>query len=354
MKIRAFTKYGSEAASTRQRILQYAEPLANAGIDLECEALLGNDYVRSLAEGWRFSRARIAASYWARMRSLLTGPRADIYWVYADLFPYFPAAFDRLLFRLDRPVVIDWDDAFFEAYAGHRSPLVRFLFRTKLDRLLSSADAITCGNSYLADHARKFGIRSLVVPTVVDTDKVCPCTAQKSDPPVIGWIGSASTWPYVRPLLPLLAPLVEESKARVLIVGAGHAARADRNYPFEFRDWSMDREVADLQAMDIGIMPVPDQPWERGKSGYKLVQYMATGLPCVASPVGANREIVLPGETGIFATDAKEWETALRDLLDNPESRQKLGAAGRQRAVESFSLKSQAPRLIDLFRSLDS
>lgn len=352
MKILALAKYDSEAASTRQRILQYAEPFARSGIELECQALLGNDYVRSLADGRSVSPARIIGAYWKRMNALLMGPRADVYWIYADLFPYLPAAFDHLLFRLKRPVVIDWDDAFFELYARHRSPLVRMLYRNKLDRLLSRADAITCGNSHLYDYARKFCARRLIVPTAVDTNKVRPAEGRHPGPPVIGWIGSASTWPYVRPYLPLLRCLVAEGKASVLVVGAGQAGRSDEGGGIEFRDWSEAREIADLQAMDIGIMPVPDRPWERGKSGYKLIQYMATGLPCVASPVGANCDIVVDGETGFLAATDNEWESALRKLIDDPNLARNLGQAGRRRAIKFYSLASQAPRLVELFRAL--
>ena len=164
MKILALAKYGSDAASTRQRILQYAAPFARAGIHLDCEALLGNDYVRSLSDGRPLSRAKIMASYWKRMRALLMGPSADAYWVYADLFPYLPPAFDQLLYRLKRPVVVDWDDAFFERYARHPSRLVRLLFASKLDRLLARADAITCGNRYLYDYTAKFRARFADVP----------------------------------------------------------------------------------------------------------------------------------------------------------------------------------------------
>ena len=352
MKILALAKYDSEAASTRQRILQFSEPFARAGLELECQALLGNDYVRSLAQGRPVSRTRIIGSYWKRMKALVAEPRADIYWVYADLFPYLPAAIDHLLFRLQRPVVIDWDDAFFERYAQHPSSFVRMLFANKLDRLLARADAITCGNRYLYEYAGRYRAQRLIVPTVVDTEKVRPAEGRHSTPPVIGWIGSASTWPYVRPHLPLLRRLVAEGKARVLVVGAGQAGRADGGGGLEFRDWSEEREIADLQAMDIGIMPVPDHSWERGKSGYKLVQYMATGLPCVASPVGANCDIVVDGGTGILATSGDEWEGALRKLIDDPGLARELGNAGRRRTIELYSLASQSPRLIELFRSL--
>jgi glycosyltransferase involved in cell wall biosynthesis len=352
MKILALAKYGSDAASTRQRILQYAEPFARSGIDLDCQALLGNDYVRSLSDGRPVSRTRMIASYWKRMSSLAMVPRADAYWVYADLFPYLPAAFDRLLFRLKRPVVVDWDDAFFEGYSSHRSRLVRSLFTGKLDRLLARADAITCGNRYLYDYAAKFPAKRIIVPTVVDTEKVQPADNRRSDVPVIGWIGSPSTWPYVRPYLPLLRALVGEGRARLLVVGAGQAASADHGDEIEFREWREDREVADLQEMDIGIMPVPDRPWERGKSGYKLIQYMAAGIPSVASPVGANCDILVPGRTGMLASSDSEWRSALGQLLDYQALRQTLGEAGRKRAVEHYSLASQAPRLLEVFRSL--
>ncbi len=344
MRVAAFTKYGREAASTRQRLLQYLPSLASAGIEVDYSPLLGDDYVRALASGGSFSKLAVARSYARRLKQLLRGPDCDVLWVYAELFPYLPAAFERLAFRTGKPVVYDFDDAFFLTY--QRNPLLS----GKLEPLIAGAAACCCGNDYLRDYALRLNRDSIVLPTVVDTDAYVPVKRVRDGPVTIGWIGSPSTWQFVRPLLPLLKELCDGERARLLVVGAGAAAASDRFAGMELAQWSEAGEVASVQAMDIGIMPLPDEPWARGKSGYKLVQYMACGLPVVASPVGVNASIVREGETGFLADSVDEWRARLESLIADAGMRLGMGTAGRQRAVDCYSLRSQAPRLIEVFR----
>ena len=345
MRVAAFTKYGREAASARQRLLQYLPSLAAAGIEVDYSPLLGDDYVRALASAGSYSKLEVARSYARRMRQLLGGAQYDLLWIYAELFPYLPAAFERLAFRSGKPVVYDFDDAFFVNYEGSR------LLSGKLEPLIAGAAACCCGNDYLRDYAFRLNPNSIVLPTVVDTDAYVPAQRELDGPPTIGWIGSPSTWEYVRPMLPLLEELCDGERARLLVVGAGSAANADRFRGMELAQWSEPGEIASVQAMDIGIMPLPDEPWARGKSGYKLVQYMACGLPVVASPVGVNSTIVRDGETGFLASSVDEWRAALIRLIDDADLRASMGQRGRVRSVKAYSLRSQAPRLIDVMRS---
>lgn len=346
IRLTAFTKYDRAAASTRQRLLQYVPALKAAGVEVDSRSLLDNEYVESLAHGPRYPRRRIAAAYLKRLREVAMGPLGDVVWVYAELFPHLPAMFERLLLRRGRPIVYDFDDAFFHAYEANP------LLRGKLEPLLRSAALCICGNAYLRDYATRFCRQCVIVPTAVDTEVYVPAAAPpRSNPPVIGWIGSPSTWSYVRPLLPLLRELVEQDRARVRVVGASAAAAADLSLAVESAEWFEHSEVAELQRMDIGIMPLPDEPWARGKSGYKLIQYMACGLPVVASPVGINREIVRHGDTGFLAASESEWREALDRLLADGQLRRRLGARGRERAVGEYSLAVHAPRIVELVRA---
>jgi glycosyltransferase involved in cell wall biosynthesis len=346
MRVAAFTKYDREAASTRQRLLQFVPSLKAAGFTIEHYPLLGDDYVRGLVTGRRPPAMAIATSYWRRFRQLLAARDCDLIWVYAELFPWLPAAFETLALRAGKPIIYDMDDAFYVPYEG------KPLLEGKLEPLLRAAAACTCGNEFLRDYASRFCERSIVVPTVVDTDIYRPAARSISGSLTIGWIGSPSTWANVRPLLPLLRQLRAERGIRVRVVGAGAAAEDDRFAGLDLVDWSEATEVAEVQRMDIGIMPLIDRPFERGKSGYKLVQYMACGLPVVASPVGVNAEIVADGASGFLATSPDEWRQALIRLLDDPGLRQDMGRAGRERAEQSYSLASQAPRVVALFESV--
>lgn len=351
MRVVAFTKYGAQAASTRQRLLQYLPTLRNAGIDVEWHALLDDDYVRGLTQDRKTSKLAIARRYAERMRQLAAARGADALWVYAELFPYLPAAFERLAFAGGAPVIYDFDDAFFHQYDAAPRALVRRMLSGKLEPLLRGAAICACGNAYLRDYAERFCERTTILPTVVDTDAYVPAPAGRHGPVSIGWIGTPSTWRYVRPMLPLLAELAAERGVRVRVVGAGDAAEADRFDGLDLIDWREDTEIAEVQRMDIGVMPLPDEAWARGKSGYKLIQYMACGLPVVASPVGVNAEIVAPGETGFLAQTPAEWRQALAALLDDTALRRRMGEAGRARAVAQYSLEHCAPQMADLFRT---
>lgn len=352
MRISAYTRYGAEAASTRQRLLQYIPGLREAGIEVTWSGLLDDEYVRALGTGENYPKGKIAGSYARRLWSLMSQAPGDLTWVYVDLFPYFPASLESLLLSRRGPVVFDMDDAFFLQYDDHCKSLVRTMLGGKLGRLLSRADAVTCGNPYLRDYAARFCERAIVVPTVVDTSQYTPRSEDAGPPLVIGWIGSSSTWPNVRPLLPLLRQLCRNGDVRFRVIGAGAGAEADKFDGLDLVDWSETTEVAEVQRMDIGIMPLFDHPFQRGKSGYKLIQYMACGLPVVASPVGVNCDLVREGTNGFLAVDAEQWGASLGRLIADRELRQRLGAAGRILAEESYSLSSQLPRLSALFGSV--
>jgi glycosyltransferase involved in cell wall biosynthesis len=188
------------------------------------------------------------------------------------------------------------------------------------------------------------------LPTVVDTDAYLPAApdSEQTRPVTIGWIGSPSTWVLVRPYLGLLAELADNLGIEVRVVGAGVAAETDIFPGLRLIEWTEESEIAEVQKMDIGIMPVWDGPFQRGKCGYKLIQYMACGLPVVASPIGVNREIVREGENGFLASSVDEWRAALTRLILDAELRARLGRAGRLRAEQHYSLKAHAPRLVEL------
>jgi glycosyltransferase involved in cell wall biosynthesis len=350
-RILALTKYGVSAASTRQRFLQYEPALCDAGFTVDFAPLLGCDYVQRLVVGRRPSLLPVLGAYARRLKLLLGSGGYDVLWVQYEVFPYLPGFVERLTRLSKTPLVVDYDDAIFHTYDEARNPITRLLLGRKLTPLLRGADLCCCGNAYLEHYVRQYCRRTMVLPTVVDTNLyTLRSRAADGSPPFIGWIGSPSTAPYLRPLIPLLSRLASSGRARVRIVGAGaNAPAADH---IEFVDWSRDREVAEVRAMDIGIMPLPNDQWARGKCGYKLIQYMACGLPVVASPVGVNSDIVREGENGFLASDPDEWDGALRTLIDDPELRDKMGQAGRDRVVSDYSLASQAPRLVEAFREI--
>jgi len=352
VKLLALTKYGSQAASTRQRFMQYQPALAAADIAVDYSPFFANDHLERLIAGRGVSRLAVLRGYRRRLGTIIAARKYDALWVHYEIFPYLPGAMERLGKWAGRPIVVDYDDATFHTYDASPNSLVRRLLSHKLAPLLRGASAACCGNAYLNDYAAQYCRRTIILPTVVNTDCYLPIVRDKAAPVVIGWIGSPSTWAFFRPLLPLLRELVEQFDVVIRVVGAGEAADRDRFPGLELVKWSEASEIAAVQAMDIGLMPLADEPWARGKCGYKLIQYMACGLPVVASPVGVNSDIVSDGENGFLASNIEAWRAALTTLIVNSALRRRLGKNSRERAERNYSLESQAPRLVDLFRSV--
>jgi glycosyltransferase involved in cell wall biosynthesis len=344
------SKYGTRAASTRQRFTQFEPFLAKQGITLQVEPLLDNQYLDNLFSGRKTRALPVLRAYWRRMRLVLSSERFDFIWVHCELFPYLPRFAERLIEFTKAPVIYDFDDAIFHQYDQHPSRLVRAVYGHKLAPLIRRSAISFCGNTYLEAYASRYGRSTTVIPTTVDITTFRPrdVATESNEVPVVGWMGSPSTWPYCEALSAVLAPYVDAGRIKVLIVGANYAGKA--TLPFVFRDWSETREISDLQEMDIGIMPVADDPWARGKCGYKLIQYMACGLPVVASPVGVNSTIVNHGVNGFLAATPAEWRQAIDSLLSSESGRQRMGKLGRSDVCEHFSAQVVGPRIARLIR----
>ncbi|BBK30149.1 glycosyltransferase involved in cell wall biosynthesis [Stella humosa] len=348
MRVLLLTRYGRLGATSRQRHLLFLPALAEAGISVTVDALLDDAYVRGMHAGVRPRPGAILAAYAARIRRLLAARDWDVLWIEKELLPWLPALAEGWLARCRVPMVVDYDDAWFHRYDRHPRPLVRRLLGRKIDRVMAAATTVVAGNRYIADHARRAGAsRVEIVPTVVDTDALGTTPAPAGRPFTIGWIGTPANARYLDPIRPALARVCAEAGGRMLLVGAGPDAL--EGLPGEVRAWDGAREAADLAAMDVGLMPLPDTPFERGKCGYKLIQYMAAGRPSVASPVGVNAGILAEG-AGLLAGPPEEWATALLALARDPDGRARMGTAARARAVDHYSLAAWAPATVRILR----
>lgn len=346
-RILALTKYGDMAASTRQRLLQFLPALAAADYQVDTSPFFDNSYLVALNRRERAPRADVLRAYMRRLTAVRSAAGYDAVWLAYESFPYLPGFAETLLLPAGMPVVLDFDDAIFHQYDSHRLAPVRALLGRKLQGLMRRAAVCTPGNAYLAAYAERFCHDVRIIPTVVDTAEYRPPAARSDGVVTIGWIGSPTTWAFVEPLVPHLQRLAARPDVRIKIVGAGRLASKPDG--IEFVDWSEDREVAEIQSMDIGVMPLPDEPFARGKCGYKLIQYGACGLPVVASPVGVNTEIVVEGETGFLADKPEAFVAALARLLADKALRERQGAAGRARVVELYSLAAHEKRFVQAF-----
>lgn len=346
MNLLCLPRYGPLGASSRVRMRQYYPALtANASITLVETPLLDDDYLGRKYGGLGLTTA-IVRCYARRVRDLIELQAAsDILWLEKEAWPWMPARVEAAALR--RPYVLDIDDAVFHNYDLHRSGWLRRALGRKIDRLMAGAALVTAGNDYLAERAQRAGAHRVeLLPTVVDVDRYATSAMPRTNPDAIRivWIGSPSTVHYLRQLAAPLAALGQRRRLTLVVIGGGPIELP--GVVVESQSWSEATEVESIQSSDIGVMPLPDSPWERGKCGYKLIQYMACGLPVVGSPVGVNRSIVQQGVNGFLATDEAEWVASLTALADDAELRAGFGAAGRALVEQRYSLQVNAPRLL--------
>lgn len=349
MKALILTRYGRLGASSRLRMLQFLPWLRDAGLDGESQALLDDSMLSSRYRAGGYGRGAMIAAYGARLRSMIRRRRANIVWIEKEALPWFPAAVERAMLR-GVPYVLDYDDALFHNYDLHRLPLVRKLLGRRIDALMAGAALVTAGNEYLAQRAREAGAKWVeIVPTVIDLDRypVVDVGAREGALRRIVWIGSPTTAAYLHALEAPLQRLSARHAFKLRVIGAQVSLPG---VDVECIPWTEDTEVASIAEGDIGIMPLRDSPWERGKCGYKLIQYMACGLPVVASPVGVNEQIVRNGENGYLASSPEEWEQALESLLSDRGRSAAMGRVGRQRVEKEYCVQEVAPRLARLLK----
>lgn len=346
-RVALLTKYGGLAASTRQRFLQYRPYFEANGLTFEEHPLFDDEYLERLYLNGKRGARHVGSRYFRRLTWLLRRGDFEVIWLHCELFPYLPGIFERLVRRPSRPIVFDFDDAIFHNYDLHPNAVVRGLLSNKLRTTIAAADVTLAGNAYLAEYSRLSCSHVEVVPTVVNIDQYVPSSTKRLSEEIrIGWIGTPSTWSqFMVPMLPLLSRIAGDRAARISAVGAsGTDVQCVDVIP-----WSEETEISSIQGMDIGVMPLTDTPWARGKCGYKLIQYMACGLPVVASPVGVNAEIVDHGVNGFLASSEAEWQSALETLINDPELRLRMGQAGRKRVERDYSLQVHGPRVARLF-----
>lgn len=347
LKILGLSLYGRQAASNRYRLEQYQPGLRSAGIEMHVHSLLGDDYVKTTFAGARYPAARLAIAYLNRMRDLIGLHRYDAAMLHLELLPLVPGFMESRLLQV--PYIYDFDDAFFLKHTLKRFSPVRTLLKNKYVPVIRRAAAVTAGNEYLLEYAKRWNKNSYLLPTVLETGRYVP--APNKDPRVftVGWVGSPSTAIYLSELFEPLEELGREAAVRFIAVGGRCPAIPGIevvNLP-----WSEATEIDVINTFDVGVMPLFDYEWEKGKCGFKLIQYMACGVPAIASPIGVNAHIVAES-SGLLASSSADWLSALQRLYYDGELRANTGAAGRRRVEQHFSLELTVPRLAQIIEDV--
>ena len=352
MNILLLSRYTRMGASSRLRTMQYLPALTSEGFNVQVAPFFDDAYLHALYSGQRAKGSKLGYVS-QRIRQMRTHPQPDLIWLEYEALPWVPWMIERCFLPRGVPIVSDYDDAVFHRYDLHRVASVRWLLGRKIDRIMQRSTLVAAGNDYLAGRARNAGARQVeIVPTVVDLSQYTVCSEPTKNTSVqVGWIGTPNTWEaFGKHLYRQLNVTLATHGARFKAVGA--KLEAESVGELDVVPWIEDTEVRAVQSMDIGVMPLTNTPWARGKCGYKLIQYMACGLPVVASPVGVNKDIVEHGVNGFLAETDVEWRSAIETLLADAELRRRMGAAGRKKVEEHYSLQVWGPRVAQVLRSV--
>jgi glycosyltransferase involved in cell wall biosynthesis len=338
----------------RYRIEQWEPLLRKQGVDITY-APFESDELHSLLykPGNMGRKLSLVAEGLSRRYALMKSVRAyDAVYVFREAALLGPPFFERWVHRSGVPMVFDFDDAVFVSYRSPTNGYLSYLkFASKTRSICRLSAHVMAGNPYLAQYAREVNPHVTVVPTTIDTEKYRVIEKRsESEIPTIGWTGSFSTVQHLDTLRSALERLARQIKFRLRVIGTP-SYKID-GVDVEAMPWRAVTELEDLNAIDIGIMPLPDDAWSQGKCGLKALQFMALGIPTVCSPVGVNKEIIQDGENGFIAGPENEWIEKLRLLLESTDLRGQLGRAGRTTVETKYSAKVQAPRVFELLRSV--
>jgi hypothetical protein len=347
-------------ASARYRVHQFLPDLESAGHACTVWSFSTERLFRGLrSQGqWGakvFETLRCSVRHILRLADL---SHFDLIVIHREAFPFLTPLIEKWVLLRHPKVIFSFDDAI---YAGHNDVsglnhpiLYRLKYGRGVDEVLRSSLHVIAGNRILADYARQFNPRVSIVPTVVDCVQYPskPARTNGNRPITVGWVGSRSTAPYLTAIEPALRSVAQSNRGKVRFRFFGCPEYKLDVPDFESLPFRLETEVSDLHSIDIGIMPLPDTEWTRGKCAFKAIQYMASGIAAVASPVGITPEIIQHESNGLLAESADDWFPLLTRLVNDEELRRRLSGNGRRTIEESYSLQVWGPRLVSLLDGL--
>ena len=362
MRVLGVCSYPIEAAATRYRLAQFVEPLAAQGIDLTISPFFDSQKFKLLYKN-KSPISKIfglAKPVLQRISEVSKVREFDLLFVQREAMIFGPAFFEKLFQSAGKcPMILDLDDA---TYVHYVSPTYGklgsfFKFFGKTDNLIERAEIVICGNRHIAEYVEAKGTKSIVIPTVVDTNEFQPVEKQKDATPIVGWVGTHSTYPFLQSIFPVLEKLAKKHEFVLKIVGAGVENIELNGVNVENLEWNLEREISDFQSFDIGLYPMTaissaSDEWLIGKSGFKAIQYMAVGIPFVMSPIGVCAELGEPNETHFNARTDEDWFASLDKLLADTNLRGKMGKRGREFSSNNFTVPAQTKILARTFRSV--
>lgn len=343
----------------RFRFEQYLEYLKENGFEYEFSPLLdATDDKRFYAKGNFLGKLVVLIkSTFRRLKDLFRAKRFDIIFIYREAFMLGTIFFEKHFKKSGAKIVFDFDDAIWLPNVSEGNQKLQALKNhDKTKDIISLSDVVISGNRYLQQYASEYNNNTVIIPTTIDTDYHVPHRVNDENKSyvVIGWTGTASTLPHFETIIPVLIKLKKKYSEKIRIKVIADKEFQHKDIEIDFVKWSIEDEIEQLQQIDIGIMPLPDDKWSKGKCGFKGLQYMGLSIPTVMSPVGVNKEIIKHEKNGFLASSENEWISVLSALIDNEQLRNNIGLEGRKTIVERYSVQAWKDEYIKIFRKLSN
>lgn len=341
--------------SQRFRFEQYLEYLSSKGWDVSFSYLLNQQADQVIYRpGNYFAKARIfIQALLKRYKDLRIAKEMDIVFVQREAMMIGSTYFEKSFSRISR-LVFDFDDSIWlPDFNPHQGILNKLKNPSKTAKIIKLCDLIIAGNEYLASYARKYNDNVIIIPTTIDTDEYQRVNIKGKDQKIcIGWSGSFSTIKHFETVIPALEAIKRKYGDQITFKVIGDGDYENKNLEISGIPWQKEIEIEELSEIDIGLMPLPDDEWSKGKCALKGLQYMALEIPAIMSPVGVNNDIIQEGKNGFLAKNIDEWIDRISLLIENPDLRLKLGKAGRTTVVEQYSVQANKEKYLAAFSDL--
>lgn len=353
MKVLFFVPYPTEGPSNRFRVEQYLPYLKKEGIEYSLRPFINRRIYKILYKEGFFLRKLIFFLFFTirRARDIIDARKYDVAFIHREAYPI-GRLIECLLRIFSRKMVYDFDDALFIPNVSYSNRAIEILKDVaKVQKIITMSDYVIAGNNFLKNYALRLNKAVSVIPTSIDTDKYKPAASNNPNAHLtLGWIGSTTTVKYLDMLSEVFNALfLKYDHIRLLIVGGKWNKL--KSAKIHCKEWDLESEIDSLRLFDIGIMPLLDDEWSKGKCAFKIIEYMSVGIPVVASAVGMNKEVIQDGDNGFLASNSEEWLKKISLLMDDAGLRIVIGKAGRKTAEEKYSLKVNAPRFIAALKS---
>jgi len=349
MKILFMVPYSSKGQSNRFRVEQYVPYLQANGIECDIRPFVFDEFYEVLySPGFYGKKIKcFVKAVCNRIADCVKINLYDIVFIQREACPLGPPIFEWLMHMHKKPIVFDFDDAIFLRNCSPANRMYSFMkFPSKTKLIIKMSKSVIVANNYLREYAKSFSESVHVIPTSIDTDRF-KMSRKQSGILTVGWIGSPTNAHYLEIVYKAMQLLSKKYSFVLKIVGAGKAISIP-GVRVENQEWNLDREIYDFQDTDIGIYPLRDSLWSRGKAAFKAIQYMSVGVPVVASPVGMTRELIQDDVNGYLAGSDEEWVEKLSNLLTSEELRTRMGLQGRKIVVEKYSVSANVSKLLSI------